>query len=93
MNIILSYILIINLIGFVIMGADKSRSKRRSRRVPERRLFLIAFAGGAAGVWLGMQFWRHKTKHESFFVGIPFVFILNVVCVYLLLQWLFYPHL
>ncbi|MED4599244.1 DUF1294 domain-containing protein [Paenibacillus validus] len=93
MYVVLIYGLIVNVIGFIVMGADKMKAKRKSRRVPEKRLFLWAFLGGAAGVWIAMQVWRHKTKHESFTVGIPFIFILNVLCMYLLLKWLFYPRL
>ncbi len=74
MYVVLIYGLIVNVIGFIVMGADKMKAKRKSRRVPEKRLFLWAFLGGAAGVWIAMQVWRHKTKHESFTVGIPFIF-------------------
>jgi uncharacterized membrane protein YsdA (DUF1294 family) len=93
MNFIFIYLAVINIAGFIMMGADKSKSRKRNRRVPERRLFLIAFSGGAAGIWIGMQLWRHKTKHETFFVGVPFIFIFNVLCVYLIMKWLFYPGL
>jgi uncharacterized membrane protein YsdA (DUF1294 family) len=93
MNFIVLYLLLINLIGFIVMGADKRKAKRRSRRVSEKRLFLTALAGGSAGVWIGMQLWRHKTKHESFTVGVPFLFILNVLCVYLLVKWLYFPDI
>ncbi|MDQ1909265.1 DUF1294 domain-containing protein [Paenibacillus sp. GD4] len=93
MKVIALYLLLINLFGLLIMGADKRKAKRKNRRVPEKRLFFIALAGGAAGVWIGMQLWRHKTKHESFTVGVPFLFILNVLCVYLLLKWLYFPEI
>ncbi|MCI3920385.1 DUF1294 domain-containing protein [Paenibacillus sp. TRM 82003] len=67
------------------MKADKGRAKRKGAwRVPERRLFGIALAGGALGVWAGMRSYRHKTKHASFVYGVPSLFLLNLGFVYAL---------
>nr|WP_166239512.1 DUF1294 domain-containing protein [Paenibacillus turpanensis] len=79
MSVLLIYFIAINAVSFVQMGYDKSLAVEGKRRVPEKRLFWFAAAGGAAGTWAGMQFWRHKTKHASFVYGIPALFILNVL--------------
>lgn len=71
------YGLLMGLVGFSIMGYDKKQAVKGGRRVPERTLFLIALIGGAAGVWFGMSFFRHKTKHVSFQVGVPLLLLMN----------------
>jgi uncharacterized membrane protein YsdA (DUF1294 family) len=86
MEFIIVYLIVINLAGFAMMGVDKNLARQRERRIPERRLFLTALAGGALGVWLGMRAWRHKTQHNSFTVGIPLLLVLNVVCVLVLVM-------
>ena len=35
-RILLLYLLLINLVGFVLYGVDKAKSKGRGRRIPER---------------------------------------------------------
>ena len=69
--ILLLYILFINLVGFVLYGVDKAKSKGRGRRIPERTLLWVARLGGGVGCWLGMMLFRHKTKHTRFMVLVP----------------------
>jgi uncharacterized membrane protein YsdA (DUF1294 family) len=76
-KVLIVYLIAINIAGFFIMGSDKSRAKARKRRVPEARLFQLAFAGGALGVLLGMNRFRHKTLHTSFRLGIPLLLVWN----------------
>ena len=45
-QIILLYVLAINVTGFLVMGIDKRRSRRRAWRVSEATLFAIAVFGG-----------------------------------------------
>ncbi len=73
------YLVIINIVGFVIMYADKSKAKRKAYRIPEATLFTVALIGGSVGSILGMQLFRHKTKHWYFVVGMPAILILQVV--------------
>jgi uncharacterized membrane protein YsdA (DUF1294 family) len=54
-----------------MMGADKRRARLGRRRISERRLLLWALFGGAAGGWIGMRLFRHKTKHRMFAFGLP----------------------
>lgn len=81
------YLLLLNGYMFLLMAFDKRRAKRRGRRVPEKRIFLLSALGGAFGTWLGMRAWRHKTNHRSFVVGIPYLIALNLIIV-LVLIWL-----
>ena len=66
MTIAVVYWIVINLIGFVIMGIDKKRAIRGAFRISEASLFLTALLGGALGCTLGMNHFRHKTKHWYF---------------------------
>ena len=78
------WLLLMSLVLFFTMGADKRRAVKSLRRVPERRLFTLALLGGAAGGWLGMYAFRHKTKHWYFQYGMPAILLIQVVlCVFL----------
>ena len=69
--ILLLYLILINLLGFVLYGVDKVKSKGRDRRIPERVLLWVARLGGGVGCWLGMMLFRHKTKHTRFMILVP----------------------
>ncbi len=67
-----------NLYAFFLCGFDKRRAKQPGkRRVPEKTLFLWAAVGGSAGLWLGMQVFRHKTRHWYFVWGVPAILLLQ----------------
>ncbi len=70
-SILLLYLLLINLLGFVLYGLDKAKSRGRGRRIPERVLLWVARLGGGAGCWMGMMLFRHKTKHDRFMALVP----------------------
>lgn len=80
------YLAAVNASGVAVMGIDKLKAKRRYRRISERSIFTLAAAGGALGVWIGMSLFRHKTRHKSFCLGIPALLMLNILVVYLLLN-------
>ena len=78
MHIILTAVLIItNLLSFLLMGYDKRCAKKGARRVPERTLFFAAGCFGALGGFLGMQVFRHKTKHWYFQLFFPLMLIVQ----------------
>ena len=80
---LLIYLLIINIIGFLSMGIDKFKAKHGMWRTPENTLLLISLLMGSVGSYLGMRLFRHKTLHPQFKYGIPVLFVVNVVCIYL----------
>ncbi len=75
------YIILINVLGFFLMGRDKHLAKAHAWRIPERVLLSVAAAGGAFGSLLGMQIFRHKTKHRKFKVGVPLLLVLWIVLI------------
>lgn len=55
--------------AFLAMWFDKRQAKKKAARIPERNLWLLAIIGGGIGAYLGMQIFRHKTRHTEFRVG------------------------
>ena len=76
--------ILMNLVTFCLMAADKSFAKRRKCRIPEKTLFLCAALFGAPGGILGMLLCRHKTKHIAFVIGFPLLALLQVILFILL---------
>ena len=78
-TLLLGYFIIMNLIGFALMGIDKYRAKKRSFRIPEATLFIVAIIGGSIGSIIGMYAFRHKTRHWYFVYGLPFILLLQII--------------
>lgn len=81
----LGYLLIMSLVGFLLMGIDKQKARKKAWRIPERTLLLIAFLGGGFGSLLGMYTFRHKTKHTRFLILVPIAAILSLYAAYRLI--------
>lgn len=78
-KIFLLYLLAINIIAFASYGIDKSRARRGKWRIPECQLLLTALIGGSIGAFLGMRAFHHKTRKAKFFIGVPVIFVLQVI--------------
>lgn len=87
MKYILIYFIIMNLIAFSLMGIDKYKAIHHKWRIPEKTLFMSAIIGGSIGSILGMYTFRHKTKHTTFVVGMPAIFIIQLaILIFILLS-------
>ena len=87
MNIILGYLLAVNITSFFLYGIDKYKAKKGRWRISEATLLLMAVIGGSIGAWVGMRIWHHKTMHKKFKYGIPVIIIFQVaLAVYLLIN-------
>ncbi|MBR6315443.1 MAG: DUF1294 domain-containing protein [Lachnospiraceae bacterium] len=82
--IVISYLIIMNLTGFALMGIDKQKARKKAWRIPEATLFLFALCGGSIGSIIGMYAFRHKTKHWYFVVGMPLILVLQLILFYML---------
>ena len=65
-------------IDFALMGVDKWKARRGDWRIPEATLWAFALLGGALGGTLGMQVFRHKTRHWYFRFGVPLLAVLEL---------------
>ena len=80
----LIYYFIINIIAFLLYGMDKWKAKFGAWRIPEKTLLGIALLGGGLGALLGMQLFRHKTRHLSFRILVPLFLTLHLIIIILL---------
>ena len=80
-RILLIYLVIINLIAFLLMAMDKSRARKHQWRIPEKTLFLSAILGGSIGAIAGMYTFHHKTKHWYFVIGMPAILIVQIALI------------
>ena len=82
---IVLYFLIINIIGLSVMRVDKQRAIKHQYRISEQTLWIIAIVGGAIGAAIGMNMFRHKTKHVSFKLGFPLLAIIDLFLIFYLI--------
>ena len=79
------WMLVWSLTLFSLMGRDKRLARAGGRRIPEKRLFLLAILGGAVGGVAGMAVFRHKTKHTSFILGFRALALLQLAALVFLI--------
>ena len=80
-QIITTYLIIVNALGFLLMLMDKLRAKRGAWRIPESTLMTVALVGGSIGAIAGMYLVRHKTRHPKFFIGLPVILTLQIAAI------------
>ena len=80
-QIILIYLIAINVVAFFLYGIDKWKAKRSKWRISEATLLGLAVIGDSIGAWLGMKVWHHKTMHKKFQFGIPLIIVAQVAMI------------
>ena len=98
-NALLYYLIVINIVTFLVYGIDKWRStsgrllptgrkkaKQGSWRISEATLLILAVIGGSIGALLGMKIWHHKTMHKKFKYSLPLILLVQIALIYLLLD-------
>lgn len=84
MEFLIVYVVVMNILGFALMGIDKSRARRKAWRISEKTLFLCSLLGGSIGSWAGMYAFRHKTRHWYFVAGMPLILAVQVIIVFVI---------
>lgn len=85
---VIVYLAAVNIITFIMFGADKARAVKGKWRISEAALILAALLGGSIGALAGMKIFNHKTRHRKFTVVIPVILVLQIV-----LMALYYPYI
>ena len=79
----------VSLVAFIAYGLDKRKAKKGQWRTKESVLLGLGLCGGAVGALLGMQAFRHKTKHWYFWYGLPAILTGQLMlCVWLIWRFL-----
>lgn len=78
MNALICYIVVINLVSFMMFGIDKYKARRGQWRISEATLLAVAAIGGSIGAWMGMKVWHHKTLHSKFRYGVPIMLLVHI---------------
>ena len=76
---VIVWLIIINLLTFILFVDDKKRAVKHKYRISEFTLLTLAFMGGSAGALLAMTLVRHKTKKIVFTVGIRLMLVMHVI--------------
>jgi uncharacterized membrane protein YsdA (DUF1294 family) len=61
---------VLNASSFAFYGLDKFKAKTEKWRISEQNLLIISLFG-PFGAWLGMHYFRHKTKKPIFKFLVP----------------------
>ena len=73
------YLVLINVITFVVFAIDKVKAMMHKWRIREIVLLGLALIGGSVGGFLAMDFLNHKVKSNHFMVGIPMMIAVHLV--------------
>ena len=73
------YLVIVNILAFILYGLDKQKAVRKQWRISEAQLLGIAVIGGSIGAILGMQFFHHKTRKWKFRLGVPLILAAQLI--------------
>ena len=83
--VVIGILFVMNLLAFALMGIDKAKARAGAWRIPEKTLFLVTALFGGLGGTLGMNVFRHKTKHWYFKYGFPALLVAQIVLLALIL--------
>ncbi len=85
-NLLFTYLIVINLITILFFSFDKSRSKTNGRRISEKTLLLLALVGGSPAAIYAMNTFRHKTKKYSFQLPLYLIILFQIILVFWILH-------
>ena len=75
------YIVLINIITFIVFCVDKRKAEKGRWRIRESVLFLLGFIGGSLGGLLAMYTAHHKTRKQKFVSGFSLFLLLHIFIV------------
>ena len=82
MKYFLAFILVMNVITFVMFGIDKRKAVKGKWRTPEKTLLLLGLCFGSIGQLLGMKVFRHKTNKWYFWFCGMLSLAIQIVIIY-----------
>lgn len=79
MNLILyKYLIIVNLLTFVVFAIDKRKAQKGKWRIHTKTLMGLSLIGGTIGGLAAMYIFHHKTKQKKFSLGLPIMLTIQI---------------
>lgn len=82
---IIAYLVVINLVAAVMTAVDKYKAVHHHYRISEAALLFVSAIGGSVSMYVMMRIIHHKTRKLKFMLGIPIIFVLQVILVFILM--------
>lgn len=79
MQFIIYYLIIINLLTFILFAIDKFKAASGDWRLPEYGLWFLSLIGGSVGGLIAMQMFRHKRCKSGFVIIMLLILILQIM--------------
>ena len=80
-NALVYYLIVTNIVTFLVYGIDKWKAKHGSWRISEATLLTLAIIGGSIGALFGTKVWHHKTMHKKFKYGLPLILLAQIALI------------
>ena len=74
-RILFGYLLMVNVMTFIVFGVDKWKAVHGKWRIRESMLLGLSLAGGAAGGLAAMYLFRHKIRKTRFKLWMPVMLV------------------
>lgn len=79
MRVLIIYLILINITAIIVTVTDKVRAVYKKWRITEKTLFMLSALGGSIGMYITMLIIHHKTRKLKFMLGIPAIFIAELI--------------
>ncbi len=76
------FLMIWNLVVFLVYRLDKGKARKGSYRISEKTLLLMTYVGGGLGAWAGGTHFRHKTQKKYFQLAWAIGVLIDAVIMY-----------
>ena len=72
------YLIVINIVTFILFAVDKGRAIKGKWRISEAALMCFSAIGGALGGISAMYYFRHKTRKPLFKYGLVIILVIQI---------------
>ena len=86
MWLILGYIVVINVVSYLMFWTDKTYAQNKQWRISDRKFVAQAWMGGSLGCLLGLRLARNKNRRKVFTGRIVGIFIFQIILAVILLH-------